>query len=44
MGVPTRHDQERSLHALNQIQSRLADLEDKLAEVHAAQHAEAAKQ
>ena len=44
MGIPTRHDQERSLHALNQIQSRLADLEDKLAEMHAAKHSEAAKQ
>ena len=44
VGIPTRHDQERSLHALNQIQSRLADLEDKLAEMHAAKHDEAAKQ
>ena len=30
-GLPTRRDQERSLHALNQIQSRLADIEEKLA-------------
>lgn len=33
MGLPTRRDQERSLHALNQIQSRLADLEEKLADL-----------
>ena len=31
MGLPTKRDQERSLHALNQIQSRLNDLEEKLA-------------
>ena len=30
MGIPTRQDQERSLHALNQIQSRLMDLEEQL--------------
>ncbi|GMU63283.1 MAG: hypothetical protein IT380_27595 [Myxococcales bacterium] len=30
MGLPTRRDQERTLHALNQIQSRLIDLEEKL--------------
>jgi hypothetical protein len=34
-GLPTRRDQERSLHALNQIQSRLADLEEQLAELRA---------
>ena len=33
VGIPTRRDQERSLHALNQIQSRLADLEEKLSEM-----------
>jgi hypothetical protein len=30
LGLPTKRDQERSLHALNQIQSRLADLEERL--------------
>lgn len=30
LGLPTRRDQERTLHALNQIQSRLLDLEEKL--------------
>jgi hypothetical protein len=32
MGVATKRDQERTLHALNQIQARLMDLEEKLAE------------
>jgi hypothetical protein len=32
MGLPTKRDQERSLHALNQLQSRLLDIEEKLAE------------
>ncbi len=32
LGLPTRRDQERTLHALNQLQSRLLDLEEKLAE------------
>jgi hypothetical protein len=32
LGVATKRDQERSLHALNQIQSRLNDLEEKLGE------------
>ena len=31
IGLPTRRDQERTLHALNQLQSRLYDLEEKLA-------------
>ncbi len=31
MGLPTRRDQERTLHGLNQLQSRLIDLEEKLA-------------
>lgn len=30
-GLPTKRDQERSLHALNQIQSRLLDLEEQIA-------------
>jgi hypothetical protein len=32
IGLPTRRDQERTLHALNQLNSRLADLEEKLAD------------
>jgi hypothetical protein len=32
LGVSTKRDQERALHALNQIQSRLLDLEEKLGE------------
>ncbi|MBA3819196.1 MAG: hypothetical protein H0X17_09915 [Deltaproteobacteria bacterium] len=30
LGLPTRRDQERSLHKLNQLESRLCDLEEKL--------------
>lgn len=30
IGLPTKRDQERTLHALNQIQSRLMDLEEQL--------------
>jgi hypothetical protein len=33
MGLPTRRDQERTLHALNQLQSRLIDLEEKLSDM-----------
>jgi hypothetical protein len=29
-GLPTRRDQERALHALNQLQSRMIDLEERL--------------
>ncbi len=36
IGLPTKRDQERTLHALHQIQSRLLDLEEKLAERDAA--------
>ena len=32
MGLATRRDQERTLHALHQLQSRLMDLEEKLAD------------
>jgi hypothetical protein len=32
MGLPTKRDQERTLHALSQIQGRLLDLEATLAE------------
>jgi hypothetical protein len=35
VGLPTRRDQERSLHALNQLQSRLIDLEESVAELRA---------
>ena len=35
VGLPTRRDQERSLHALNQLQSRLMDLEETLADLRA---------
>jgi hypothetical protein len=31
-GLPTRRDQERALHKLNQLETRLYDLEEKLAE------------
>lgn len=31
MGLPTKRDQERALHLLNQLQSRIMDLEEKLA-------------
>lgn len=30
LGLPTKRDQERALHALNQLQSRLIDLEERL--------------
>lgn len=30
VGLPTRADQERTLHALNQLQSRIMDLEEKI--------------
>lgn len=32
LGLPTKRDQERTLHLLNQLQSRLIDLEEQLAE------------
>lgn len=32
LGLPTKRDQERTLHALNQLQSRLIDLEERLAD------------
>jgi hypothetical protein len=32
LGLPTKRDQERALHALNELQSKLMDLEEKLAE------------
>lgn len=33
MGLPTKHDQERMLHALNQLQSKIYDLEERLEEL-----------
>ncbi|MFO0612572.1 MAG: hypothetical protein U0414_08300 [Polyangiaceae bacterium] len=39
LGLPTKRDQERTLHALNQIQGRLLDLEDRLSEISAAAEA-----
>ncbi|GAC1526113.1 MAG: hypothetical protein NVS3B10_24650 [Polyangiales bacterium] len=30
LGLPTKRDQERTLHLLNQLQSRLLDLEERL--------------
>lgn len=30
LGLPTKADQERALHTINQLQSRLIDLEEKL--------------
>jgi hypothetical protein len=30
LGLPTKRDQERALHALNQLESRLNDLDEKL--------------
>lgn len=32
VGLPTRQDQERTLHAVNQLESRLYDLEERLSE------------
>lgn len=33
LGLPTRREQEKTLHALNQITSRLLDLEERLAQL-----------
>lgn len=30
VGLPTKRDQERTLHTLNQLQSRILDLEEKI--------------
>jgi len=37
-GLPTKKDQERTLHALNQLNSRLLDLEERLAEAQPNKH------
>ncbi len=42
MGLPTKRDQERMLHAINQLQSRIYDLEEQLEDARAAMHAPAA--
>ena len=34
-GLPTKHDQERTLHKMNQLESRLLDMEEKLREIDA---------
>ena len=31
LGLPTKRDQERTLHAINQLESRILDLEERLA-------------
>jgi hypothetical protein len=36
IGLPTRRDQERTLHKLNQLETRLYDLEEQLADAKAA--------
>ena len=33
VGLPTKRDQERSLHSLNELHSRILDLEDRLVEL-----------
>jgi hypothetical protein len=33
MGMATKRDQERTLHALNQLESRLLDLEEQIADL-----------
>jgi hypothetical protein len=37
-GLPTKKDQERTLHALNQLNSRILDLEERLAEAQSNKH------
>ena len=32
LGLPTKRDQERTLHLLNRLETRILDLEDKLAD------------
>lgn len=43
MGLPNRRDQERALHALNQMQSRILDLEEKLSDLHPRETSKSAK-
>ncbi|MFP4598016.1 MAG: hypothetical protein ACOC9J_05190 [Persicimonas sp.] len=35
LGLPTKHDQERTLHALNKLESKILDLEEQLWELEA---------
>jgi hypothetical protein len=35
LGLPTKRDQERTLHALNEMESRLLDLEERLQDLQA---------
>lgn len=42
LGLPTKTDQERTLHALNELQSQLFDLEEKLAALE--EHGEAKRE
>jgi hypothetical protein len=42
IGLPTRRDQERTLYKLDQLESRLYDLEEKLTDERAAHEATAA--
>lgn len=37
VGLPTRRDQERTLHALDQLQSKLMDVEEQLAALRSAE-------
>jgi hypothetical protein len=37
-GLPTKKDQERTLHALNQLNSRLIDLEERLTDAESKKH------
>lgn len=42
MGLPTKHDQERALHTLNKLESRLLDMEEQLWELKQQQNQEQA--
>ena len=39
LGLPTKRDQERGLHKLNALESRIFDLEEELAELRSSQQA-----
>ena len=43
MGLPTKRDQERTLHALNRLESRLLDLEERLEDAQTKEHAPSKK-
>ena len=42
LGLPTKHDQERALHTLNKLESRLLDLEEQIWELKQQRSEEAA--